>query len=382
MDREVAPPVPFWLRVPGLASSEGTALDLELKAWGHTESRCLWELRRVWEGVTIHGCKRKYMHTWLWERRQLLEQEFRALGLVSTEHVIASKKAQASKQRAISSEGELHEEWTCTSTGLLVFLHICANCLKGLQQKHSSQTILSAVLDRCGSHVQISEFLSALTTSLHCGLREPEQPRCVHLQQLLGLEASSASTPLKVWQLLFSLWPSCATLKAEIANVLLLIGEQLSRAVAEVACTSDPLHGSKRAIDHKDVEVKRRRSDEDYRTHIVRETRQSLRAGSARAMVRAHEGVNKDNKVADWEDKDSLQYMLSGWMVPTGTSFSLAVDASRLGKPAEETLVGIALAGSGEGLWLPPQAKKKNCRIEIVQEKCPEETRTRPTLFP
>eukprot|EP00971_Amphidinium_carterae_P336241 6472491-Amphidinium_carterae.2 len=355
MDREVAPPVPYWLRVPGLASAAGTAVDLELKAWGHTESKCLWELRRIWEGVTLHGNNKRYMHSWLWERKRLFEQEFAAFGLASTQHIIGSRKAQSSKGRAVASDEAIHEEWTCTSAGLLLFLQICASCLKNLQQKESSRTILAGLFDRCGSHVHLSERLESVTTALHCGLREPEQPRCVHLQQIIALEASEATSPLQVWQLLFSLWPTCPALKAEMGNLLLLVGEQLSHAVPDVAYTSDPLHGSKRAIDHKDIAPKRRRSDEDYRMHIVRDTRQSLRAGSARAMVRAHEGVNKDNKVADWEDKDSLLYMLAGWMLPVGTSFSLAVDASRIGKPAEETLVGIALAGSGEGIWLPPQ---------------------------
>eukprot|EP00971_Amphidinium_carterae_P352979 6492785-Amphidinium_carterae.2 len=354
MDQVPTAPVPYWLRLPGVANAEGTSVDLELKAWEQSESRCLWELRRIWEAITIHGNNKKYMHGWLWERRRLLEQEFASLGLIYSDHIVGSRKS-ASKGRAVPAEEDLHDEWTCTSQGLLVFLQICGCALKHVKQKETCKIILGSLFDRCGRYVSLHSALHNATTSLLCGLRQPEHQHCTHLQQLLALESSGSAGHMEIWNLLFQLCPACATLKAEFSNILLALGQQISRAVPEVAYTSDPLHGSRRAIDHKDVPVKRRRIDEDYRKTVVRDTRQSLRAPSARALVRAYDGINMDKKVSEWEDRDSLQYMLAGWMLRANESFSLAVDASRLGKPAEETLVGIAVSGRGEGVWLPPQ---------------------------
>eukprot|EP00971_Amphidinium_carterae_P083230 1647171-Amphidinium_carterae.2 len=354
--------VPYWVRLPGLRNDKGVAVDLELKAWLHGAHSLHWELRRIYDGLNLVSRSNRYLHAWLWERKQLLEAEFAQLGLRWEDHHRCSHKAErARKRKGKDDNSSIHDEFTVTTLGLLLFLQIMAVSLRNVDQKLAAQTILTNMFDRMGSHMSLPTALGAITQeqSLLCPSRLCGKVACVHLESMTAIDAEGKFVNGSIgigWKSFIASLPVCPALKQGVSAVLTRLADQLVMGVLEASYTSDPLQGSRVSVNHPQVQPKRRRADEDYKEAVVTKVVSDGRAASGRAYVRAVEGPDVCSKVSLWEDQHSSLYQLRGWMMPQDITYSLAVDASRLGKPAEETLVGFAYARrTSEGVWLPPQ---------------------------
>eukprot|EP00971_Amphidinium_carterae_P333549 6468332-Amphidinium_carterae.3 len=365
--------VPYWVRLPGLRNDKGVAVDLELKAWLHGAHSLHWELRRIYDGLNLVSRSNRYLHAWLWERKLLLESEFAQLGLRWEDHHRCSHKAERARKRKDKDDNSsIHEEFTVTTLGLLLFLQIMAVSLRNPQQKLAAQTILTNMFDRMGSHMSVQTALGAITQeqSLLCPSRLCGKVACVHLESMRAIDEQGNLVNGSIgigWKSIMSLLPVCPAMKKGVSAVLAQLADQLVIGVLESSYTSDPLQGSRVSVNHPEVHLKRRRADEDYKEAVVTKVVTQGRAASGRAYVRAVEGPDACSKVSLWEDQHSTRYLLSGWAMPEHVSYSVAIDASRLGKPAEETLVAFAYARDcSAGVWLPPQVSNLTAFLSLT----------------
>ena len=72
---------------------------------------------------------------------------------------------------------------------------------------------------------------------------------------------------------------------------------------------------------------------------------------------RAVDGKGGSDKCKRLEESDALQYQAASWLsLGAASTFTVSVDATRLGKPGEDTAVGFLFSpGAKLGCRLPPQ---------------------------
>ena len=112
-----------------------------------------------------------------------------------------------------------------------------------------------------------------------------------------------------------------------------------------------PLQGRKRKL----------RVDEDLKSELLKRTVQGPQPDDKNMYAQLRPG-NSSSTVAKWRHRMCHQQLHANWAVfSDGTSLSVALDATRLGNPGEETLALVAWSRSSsleKATWLPIQARR------------------------
>lgn len=141
--------------------------------------------------------------------------------------------------------------------------------------------------------------------------------------------------------------PSCHWLR----RAILAVRNVVDAAAPSMAFTQDATKAESTRAPGK----KRRRVDQDLKHAVINDMIVSGRAKSSHAAARSLGDVVAKS-TDKWDDRASLLYQAACWASCQGLrALSVAVDAKRLGQPAEETEVFAAWAWPQDvAMWLPP----------------------------
>lgn len=354
--------------------SETGPFELEYKAWKHPSDRVWWQLHGVVDAIGVCDGKTT-VSDWFKDRMAKWRAAWHCWMLDPSDAYKPSHRSeQASakhEERAIILDDERHHVLTLSTAGLLVFLHTCACVLKSAKHRSRAKASLEAFLKKC-LHLggNLEEWLSVpAAIAGSCSDSRPGQ-QCLHLADALGRARASGSPHLQVVALLFHLGAVstlCDAARQWGARLLLEAKDIINESVMDVAYTNDPT----KANTLRGSGSRKRTADEDLKLAISTDVLQRRRSSSGYKLLKAIDSGLCPKSAYAWPDKHALEYQASSWLsASSATTVTVALDAKRLGCPAEETEVAAAWVHHSLGTdflsWLPPQAGT-NSRPRLFQ---------------
>jgi hypothetical protein len=365
----MADPEVFWVRSAGL-THEGEHLELDWKAWRHGGDEAWWELRRVADSMELIQGK-YYLDEWLRKHKKQLIAFWGRFGLGEAEAFLPSQKAHAQKARSAGSNvlepaSLASHKVPCLSTaGLLVFLHFAGIASKAAKLRAKSATSWDVFLTRS----MLPEFCDSMLEAqlparwaASCGMPGAGQA-CAHYDACVdaacgeGLPSQQSLATL-LWQL-FSAGSGCGACRGYAGELLQLIASHVNENLSTTAYTSDPLA----APPLPTFRERKRPIDEDFKRSVSAKAVTEGRAASGSQYLKATGACSRKNAYR-WNDEGLLEHQAASWVgaaPQTLESVIVALDAKRLGNPAEnvEVMAACVTASSGSFVsWLPPQAPK------------------------
>ena len=372
VDVEVGPR-PYFIKVAALPVI-GETTQAELKCWHHEAGRdcgstLLWEVRRLTDAIHQHQPMTRGLHQWLWERRDAFAAACDRFGFAWDLELIPSRTAAAARARSsrepqhLNLTHPLHDEFTVTTVGMLIMLWYCSEGLKAKRLRSRSSGLLAAILvaslpQGTAATLELLQLEPAMVAL--CGLRGPQAGTCVHIESVLGSSRRpNQASQLHVFNLVVSVLAEAAVCPARAACAkpfLRSLATTIGKGVAGASYTSDATKATSVDADLPSGH-KRRRVDEDFKRAVLRDVTHDGRAATSRVFLRSVDGKGGSDKCKRWEESDALHYQAASWLsLGAASSFTVSVDATRLGKPGEDTEVGFLYSSEAKlGCWLPPQ---------------------------
>jgi hypothetical protein len=341
---------PHYLKPPA-DTFDGETLLGQWKA-SEASGRVFWELRRVVDtlGLRTKLCKLVSTQGHLW--KEALE----AAGFAWDSHVKASRHA--AQASASATDALVRDEYGITTEALLMILLFWT----GFQRDPGPpRAVLRTFLRRALPEAQPAQLCfrsipESCFSMCRAGVVEGS-PYCSHCRQYLAACTGHASMHWHAESLLqlFVFSGGCSAL-ARWLGCLVAQFAALVVAHLDMFTTTDALKAS-----HLQGPSKKRRIDEDFKQVVSENVLKEKRATSSAAFLRAA-GEIHDSSGRQWDEKMLARYQGDCWAsMASSECVVLAQDASRLGEPAEETLMQAAFSpGVAIGCWFPPQAISKN----------------------
>ena len=329
---------------------------------GHADECLRWELRRIVPACgflkkTNRGLWRVLADNWAKWQGLLL-----SVGLQHDLHMGRSRHA-LMLSKTIPEEALLdaeQESWIST-TGLLCILVLWPATRRSLHDKEQVKCVSKAFLSEVLLPEQACHHAAWAVPeacSHHCQQGVVIDGLCECLQQArIWCESASAedTCPQRlVWNRLDALanvvyCPAAKALLREVA-------EQLATCIAESApCWGDfDWHRSQHAIMHGPS--KKRRVDFHVKQYVVTDALQSAKHKTSMQAVGALSHTSKSSG-CKWKSAEMSAYRASSQLTfRSGLTLSIAVDATRLGRPARHVLAGVVSCSSlDRHAVLPPQ---------------------------
>ena len=152
----------------------------------------------------------------------------------------------------------------------------------------------------------------------------------------------------------------CASAAAGARRVLTVVARQIESHWDTASKDLDI--GRELALREPSTTGKRGREiDDDLKNAVLQKVARGDSA-NVNQLIRTHLGAGHDPGGYGWIRQDLLRYQAAAWMSgPSVRCLSVASDGSKIGSPAEETVIYSAWfprpKTSGFGVWMIPQAQ-------------------------
>lgn len=363
---------PFWLGLV-LPDECGVARDYPLKCVRYPSGEVDWELRLLFAAMLPH---RKKVQAWdlLKKERVMWSKTFTELKLDLGAELKASRAA-ANRSAALgesTNSDKQRQEFMLSTAGVLCVLLGWALSRHTTSDRARARDILIGIAERLARPALDSlVWFHALVDEAHalCSASAGADGRCQHIAQLQSVfdalvqdpvAQTLARTMCEIDRRIVADRLLCDATRSLRAALLSKVSGFFDQAVATLE-RSDPL-------DEKTPKLgcmnKRPRIDEDLKRVVATSCVQEGRVASGAAWARATKRVSASS-TRSWEHTAMRTYMVAGsrLMKDGVTVLSLVEDASRIGDPAEDTMVYLAWSGKhNTGLYLPVQADWGRCR--------------------
>ena len=360
----VAPYEVRYLALPVEARAGGVRQCTQ-KAWVYPDGLVYWELRRI-----IRACRPDQKTAYetcreVSNNRTHWAAEFIAMGLDVSETL----KASANSVKCTGEDDELldpyvREEYSISTGGFFGLLQLWSQKRHSLAERQHAKDVLAALLKvTCYPPLGVWMRLRAnIADSQHLCVPEPAAdgtPRtCEHTVEV---DAAIASSDTNQWPIIVEILglargkvPVCQRMRVALEMFWQYLVAKCNGAIHrdEHLCgmSSDPLVQDRFANGPK-----RQRVDEDYKRTVVVNAVSAGRAKCASQLIRAH-GPGVDTTCgARWEEDDCLKLMAAAMLdFKTITHLHVCEDGSRIGKPAQETIVYLAWSAFSQKATYPP----------------------------
>ena len=359
-----APAVPRYFAFTG-NDSTGARLDVDVKAWRHADDSVWWAVNSFLSstGLDVLGPEDSFC-LWYKKKKGQLGHALAQGGCQLEEHVRAPRRALQAQAREHGQTYEPpaigHDEYHASTRGLLLMLTFLQAHVRSHPTRHKVALCLQVWFEALVPAEAVGTLaLQAIPelTMRACPLFNGDP--CRHIRQCLRrLEATGSSVQARMRDHVLDLWElssSCQSCKARLSEVVASLSDHMDSHLEAGAYTMNP---RKRREQKPRAGARRQRIDEDYKRAVVEDTVSSGAARTPRALMKA-DGIAEPDDVAKWTELHTLQRQSAAWLTFRNVQhLGLCGDASRLGNPAEETLMMAAWSGdASRGCWLPPQAE-------------------------
>ena len=295
--------------------------------------------------------------------RVQMESWFDACGGFGGPHIKTSAKAGKVMGLDLDSSAA-NAEFMVSTFALLLFFTWWAVYRKVAKDREVAHAMLSAFLSRVLLPSVAWQALLAIppeACSL-CKLPPQQNGRCPHLQVLQEAmdKAISAGLPFQatlatILGKVYGLGMACHTCKALCQLWCERIAAAIGSSLAGAGLTHDPLQGAVPLQGRK----RKLRVDEDLESELLKRSVQGPQPDDKNMYAQLQPG-NRSSTVAKWRHRMCHRQLHANWaLLSECTSLSVALDATRLGNPGEETLALVAWSSSLEkATWLPIQARR------------------------
>jgi hypothetical protein len=355
-------PEVFWIKTSAV-TGEGFHCDIDWKAWRHTDQVAWWELRRVSDTLQLIS-GRTYLDRWLRDHVPVYIVWWEMFGITAKEAMLPSKKSFLTRARMarleVLDEGlDAHDVPTISTRGLLVLLFASAMSLKSKDVKGRAEAAFRAALCKLvepGFATGLLEAGMPAGLAANCGASQGGQP-CCHYEQCAQAVATWQAQPALA-ELLWGLVVAagrCGACRAHAGELIAQLARHICGRLPESSYTSDALEAGR--LDDSS-RARKRPIDEDFKRAVSFRAVQEGRASSGPQYLKATAACSAKNG-ARWADQELLWHQAAGWLGASSVeSVTVALDAKRLGNPAENVEVMGAWVSSDQGQfmsWLPPQ---------------------------
>jgi hypothetical protein len=315
-----------------------------------------WELRRVL--ASVGG--QQQPHKLLKEQRDILNVVFGDFDLLLSAHIFPSRKSLVAKQGpGLLGPGDVEQEWTVTTQGLVVLLHHWAFSKRKLADREAAKLASQAFFERClDLEAARSMPLELTAQSSQLCQASCRGGMCCHACDFSAKLSSLACSPQhkvnQAIQLASLQVRSCAALKAHalaiVATALGLIHTNLDNVLK-----TDILKHSAE-LELLTASGKRRRIDEDLRDALATQAHAKGLGWSTGSIANCKDICTRATSTK-MDTSFLCQYKAGGHLLMQKfRSVTISMDCSRLGNPADDTLLCAwweALRDTGG--WLAPQ---------------------------
>jgi len=340
--------------------ADGQHVDINWKAYEYQDAAVYWEARMVF-GCYNNGTRKDMeLHKWIKKLEPSLNGLLAAWGVVYNHAVKPSFKAAAYRSEEEVLDPHVRNEWTMSTIGVLALLVLWSTTSHSRAKRVRASAMLSAWMSRLlePSLCTTSAFLRHVRShASSCQQGLVTEGVCTHLvdccKGCVGADQrqvwNSAADIAASW---YGLGAHCKAASACLSAVAQVWSGSMDQRLGTLGLASDvtketPMQGPKRKL----------RVDEDLRHHYSQGSVRSKRVHSGAQLAKATADVAVET-ARRWDDQTLLQYRAAAWATfEEGNIVSIASDGSRIGDPAEETIVFIAWdAKSDRAVFLPPQA--------------------------
>jgi len=366
------PVLPRWVRVHH-CDGDGVSFEETLKAWKVEQgAQVHWEVRRLFHATVaskdLEGSATEPLYRWLHRRRPRLQAAFQALGLswdtalIKSRHAHACAKASSAMvdltQDSDEEAGERHQEHALETGGAMAWLLVLPRLVRRTSLGVRALCVLEALLEKLVPGDEVDNMLCDMPQEMlaHCSESVLGQP-CSHMATLLATQAAPGQPPQRrlcsVLQAAME-WQHCEAVRIAFHQWLQRVGKFACQELDFIACDDDPL--AQPWAGPRDIPPRKRlRWDEDFKNALV--TKYRVRAQAPRALNKALRTGADSSSVDYWQQAHLAQYVAQAWASFQGVqSLSLCCDATRIGRPGEETYIGFVYSvARGFGVWLPVQ---------------------------
>jgi len=364
MNEEGTTAQPLYFSTSGADGIGGRTL-VNFKCWRHGDV-CRWEVKPILVSLGLLGSD-ECVGDWFRKRRDAVLGIWHFLGVDPAEHWRGSRKAleaQAKRAGVVFVPGcTEHDEFHCSSVCLLAILiwtkAAAGSAVRRCRGEWFMQEVVQLLVPAdCETAMTIEKVPAEILVA--CPLARGGRP-CCHLEAALQVLqcASHGCLSARLCPHMFGLWASsgdCPSRKRQLVRALGLVASSMDQRAPDRAYATDPRKA------HKDIgdlgrRNKRQRVDEDYKKAVVADTIEQGLAKTPRALLVTDGEACPDN-VGKWDEEHTLNTMSANWLSFSRVQhMSVAGDGSRLGNPAEETVVMVACSPASRiATWLPPQA--------------------------
>lgn len=340
----------------------GAQVRLDWKAWFH-DGTARWDLQRVTSVLSSTSGTSQQLHRWWKEKLKSLKGLWEVLPVPAPAYIPSKRSQDATSLHHGQNRGyqdASHEVGTLSTRALLVFLEVTAST----SRRRLLREVATSLLDQffCaalpGSVLQDVDWRAVPEDVMSECWMSDAMGQCHHLDICLGGLDDKEKSPQQRLRIAFSALMQqsvqCDACSSWARHFLELRGGIVYDIVPQVAYTTDPTKSER----PRDIRGHRVQEDEDYKRYVTSNVIRDRRAVSAGTFLRA-EGHTDGRLGHKWCHKELSRYQTAAWLnAACATSVALAVDATRLGNPGEDTLAlasWVQVPGKQFGAVLPPQ---------------------------
>lgn len=349
-----------WVR--GSAPNEaGGVVDIEWKGFAF-ERDVTWELRRLVLGLIGDHLKVFRLHRIVKNQREAWHSFCQLFDRNLEDIVLPSSRAAAHGEAEDYLNGMVQDEWTLTTSGLVITLLFWSAKRHRVEERGRSSGMLLAFLlqMRLGDvEAAVLEDRVALSATF-CRCEPLQDGFCTHLAEVLAARSrgkvDSASSIARLARNLTARAEVCLACKAMLVSLV----EKVARRIVQSLRDPEAHPMDLLKMSHVAFNKRKLRADHDYKEYIVVEQVKKRRTHLGRQGLRAAEEFDPQS-ASGWERERLKSYMAAGWRAfgsDQASVFFVTEDASRVGQPPEETQIYTLWHGSSmKGAYLPPQVQ-------------------------
>lgn len=363
-DEDEQPPLGYEVRFApcSAVTASNEVAQREWKAHVYDDGAIYWEVRRFILAFLAGGRKDFEVAKILRAARGPLTTVLEEWGLSLDNEILPSFKAASCRGEATMLNAKGRGEWTSSTPGALAWLLHLSCASHRAKSKEQAKALLRGFLVAFASPA--SAAAHSMAEDIKQALSSCQQPpqghwgSCCHLR--IAIDAMLTAGPAgqmwtnltKALQHIYLARPVCVASRRLLAGVLQRLCQDVDGKVSDMqppknfSSFSMP-QGRKRKL----------RIDEDYKRYLVSEAVAAKRAHCGAQYAKTTGDVHPET-ARKWDEAHMANYIAAAWhTMGSSTLVSLACDASKVGNPAEETVMFLAWdMESNKAVVLPPQA--------------------------
>lgn len=348
------------------ALDAGGSLEASFKTWAYRTGEVYWELRRL----LMHRASPKAQGslqacTEVKAGRMLWAAEFAHLDCGRKPIIPSSNAARVSGDADAMRDSLTRQEFSISTSAMLALMLFWYRTSRLKANRDRCRALLQGFLERAGGHLatETAAILDCLASeSPLCAPQAELQHRCAH-----GDHAASAlSKDSTGWRAMVDACAdlrissnSCPTARLALVRFVCRLSADIDRKIharsPEINAKSDLRHRPLLARG-----TKRLRVDEDYKANAAVKRLCLREAPNVARAIRADGLGCSASNGRHWEISVCLEHQAACRAQLSGARvLHITEDGSRVGDPAEETVIYLAWVGDlNLGGYLPPQVQK------------------------